>query len=236
MIGLIIASVALLMFMQSNNSTNQYVFMLYYKDTNWISITMLLSYVAQILTMVLIRPLSARFDRKVLCSVPFIPIILLTVFMIVNPMTDPISWVVCQFLIGILQGAFVMLVWALISDCIDYMESVTGRREEGSVYSCVTLFRKIGSGLGAALLGVALTWTGYDETLDVAQQAIGVGLNVKNLAAIYLLVGAVLIFLSLGFIYNLNNKKMKEVEKKLGRSEENDPVESLDDIFYGSEQ
>ena len=236
MIGLIIASVALLMFMQSNNSTNQYVFMLYYKDTNWISITMLLSYVAQILTMVLIRPLSARFDRKVLCSVPFIPIILLTVFMIVNPMTDPISWVVCQFLIGILQGAFVMLVWALISDCIDYMESVTGRREEGSVYSCVTLFRKIGSGLGAALLGVALTWTGYDETLDVAQQAIGVGLNVKNLAAIYLLVGAVLIFISMGFIYNLNNKKMKEVEKKLVRSEENDPVESLDDIFYGSEQ
>lgn len=220
MVGLILASVALLMFMQSNGSTNQYVFMLYYKDTTWISVTMLLSYAAQILTMVIIRPLSARFDRKLLCSVPFIPIIALTVYMIVSPMTSPISWVVCQFLIGILQGAFVMLVWALISDCIDYMESVTGRREEGSVYSCVTLFRKIGSGLGAALLGVALTWTGYDETLSVAQQAVEVGLNVKNLAALYLLAGAVLIFISMGIIYNLDGVKMREVAKKLGRDSE----------------
>ena len=219
MIGLIIASVALLMFMQSNNSTNQYVFMLYYGDTNWISVTMLLSYAAQILTMIFIRPLLKRIDRKVLCSVPFIAIIAITVFMIMNPMTNPISWVICQFAIGILQGSFVMLVWALISDCIDYMEATTGRREEGSVYSCVTLFRKIGSGVGSALLGVALGMTGYVQNLDVAQQAANVGMNVKNLAAGYLLVGAVLIFISMGLIYNLNNKKMEEVEKKLGRQD-----------------
>ena len=117
-----------------------------------------------------------------------------------------------------LQGSFVTLVWALISDCIDYMEASTGRREEGSVYSCVTLFRKIGSGVGSALLGVALTWTGYNETLDVASQAANVGVNVKNLAAAYPLIGAILIFVSMGLIYTLDNKKMEEVEKKLGRS------------------
>ena len=218
MAGLIIASVALLMFMQSNNSTNQYVFMLYYHDTNWISVAMMMNYVAQIAMMFLIRPLLKKFDRKALCSVPFIAIIGITVFMILTPMSSPMSWVICQFLIGLLQGAFVTLVWALISDCIDYMEATTGRREEGSVYSCVTLFRKIGSGVGAALLGVALTWTGYAETLDVASQAANVAVNVKNLAAGYLLIGAVLIFISMGLIYTLDNKKMEEVEAKLGRS------------------
>ena len=218
MVGLIIASVALLMFMQSNNSTNQYVFMLYYNDTNWISVAMLMNYVAQIAMMILIRPLLKKFDRKALCSIPFIAIIGITVFMIVTPMSSPISWVICQFLIGMLQGSFVTLVWALISDCIDYMEASTGRREEGSVYSCVTLFRKIGSGVGSALLGVALTWTGYNETLDVASQAANVGVNVKNLAAAYPLIGAILIFVSMGLIYTLDNKKMEEVEKKLGRS------------------
>lgn len=226
MVGLILASMACLMFLQSNNTTNQYVFMLYYQDTTWISVTMLLSYTAQILTMVLIRPLLKRFDRKTLCSIPFIAVIAITIGMIVMPMENPLSWVVCQFVIGLLQGAFVMLVWALISDCIDYMEVLTGRREEGSVYSSVTLFRKIGSGVGTALLGVALEMTGYDQNLDVAMQAANVGINVKNLAAIYLLAGAVIIFITMTFVYNLDNKKMKEIEEKLGRADRNERLEA----------
>lgn len=236
MVGLILSSVALLMFMQSNNSTNQYVFMLYYKDTAWISMTMLLSYAAQILMMIFIRPLLKRFDRKILCSVPFIAVIAITLFMLLTPMANPVSWVICQFVIGLLQGAFVMLMWALISDCIDYMEMTTGRREEGSVYSSVTLFRKIGSGVGTALLGVALNMTGYDQTLDVAQQAASVGYNVKNLAAIYLLVGAVIIFLAMTFIYNLDDKKMEEVEKKLGRGDVNRMEDALEKAVVGGEE
>lgn len=220
MIGLILAGVSMLMFMQSNNSTNQYVFMLYYKDTSWISLTMLLSYTAQILMMFAIRPLLKRFDRKVLCSAPFVAIIVITIFMIVTPMASPVEWVVCQFVIGLLQGAFGMLMWALLSDCIDYMEYKTGRREEGSVYSSFTLFRKIGSGVSAALLGIALAATGYNQTLDVAEQALSVGVNVKNLAAIYLLVGAVIIFVAMQFIYTLNNKEMAKIGKALGRVED----------------
>lgn len=236
MVGLILSSVALLMFMQSNNSTNQYVFMLYYKDTAWISMTMLLSYAAQILMMIFIRPLLKRFDRKILCSVPFIAVIAITLFMFLTPMANPVSWVICQFVIGLLQGAFVMLMWALISDCIDYMEMTTGRREEGSVYSSVTLFRKIGSGVGTALLGVALNITGYDQTLDVAQQAANVGYNVKNLAAIYLLVGAIIIFLAMTFIYNLDDKKMEEVERKLGRGDVNRMEDALEKAVAGGEE
>ena len=234
MIGLIIASVALLMFMQNTASTNQYVFMLYYHDTSWISVTQLVSYGVQIAMMIFIRPMLKIADKKFWSSVPFIAVIALTIYMIISPMSTPLSWVIVSGIIGLLQGAFTLLVWALISDCIDYMEAKTGRREEGSVYSCVTLFRKIGSGVGAALLGVAMTWTGYDENLDALEQAAGVGLNVKNLAAIYLLVGAVMILVAMGLVYNLSDKKMAEVEKQLGRS--TDKNARLDDSLYGSHE
>lgn len=221
MIGLVLSSVALLMFMQSNNTVNQYVFMLYYQDTSWVSVVMMLNYAAQILMMIFIRPLSKKFDRKVLCSVPFIPVILITLYMLFTPMANPMEWVIAEFVIGLLQGPYVMLMWALISDCIDYMEMTTGRREEGSVYSSVTLFRKIGSGFGTTIMGFALAATGYDQNLKAAEQLAGVGIGVKNMGAIYLLVGATIIFVAMAFIYNLDNKKMAEVEAKLGRSSGN---------------
>lgn len=218
MIGLILASCALLMFLQSNNTTNQYVYMLYYQETNLISVNMLLSYVPQILMILFLTKLVKKFGKKWLSSMPFLGSILICVFLILTPVENAYVWIVAQFLLGLCQGAFVMLVWALISDCIDYMEAKTGKREEGSVYSTITLFRKISSGFGASLIAFALQLTGYDQTLNAAQQAANVGMNVKNFAAGFVLIGALIIFVAMHFIYNLDDKKMKEVSQKLGRN------------------
>lgn len=220
MIGLIIATCALLMLLQSNNATNQYVFMLHYKRTDLLSLTMMLSYIPQILMMIFLTPLVKKIGKKNLITYPFIGVVLVAAFMAFTPMENPYMWIVCQFLIGLLQGAFVMLMWALISDVIDYMEVRTGRREEGTVYSSVTLFRKFASGFGQVVIGAGLSWAGYNETLNVAQQAAGVGAGVKTFAALLLLIGGAIIFLSMKFIYNLDDEKMKEVESKLNHSSE----------------
>lgn len=218
MIGLILGTSALLMFLQSNNTTNQYVFMLYYNRTDLISLNMLLSYIPQLLTMVFLSTITKKFGKKWLSSWPFVGSVVVSLFMLITPVENPYVWVACQLLLGILQGAFVMLMWALISDVIDYMEVKTGRREEGSVYSTVTLFRKISSAIGTALIGFALSATGYDQTMNVAQQAAEVGLKVKNFAALFVLLGAAIIFLSMKFIFNLDDKKMEEIEAQLGRN------------------
>lgn len=217
MIGLIIATSALLMFLQSNNTTNQYVFMLYYKRTDLISLTMLLSYIPQILTMVFLTVITKKFGKKWLSSWPFVGSAAIALFLFLTPVENPYIWVGAQLALGILQGSFVMLMWALISDVIDYMEVKTGRREEGSVYSTVTLFRKISSAVGTSIIGFALSATGYDQTLTVAEQAANVGGNVKNFAALFVLAGAVVIFLSMKFIYNLDEMKMKDIAAELGR-------------------
>lgn len=218
MIGLIIGTSALLMFLQSNNTTNQYVFMLYYRRPDLLSVNMMVSYIPQILMIFFLTPLVKKFGKKNLITYPFLGIIAITTFMILNPLESPYLWIACQFVIGVLQGAYVMLMWALIGDCIDFMEVRTGKREEGSVYSTVTLFRKMSTGVGGALIGVALAATGYNQTLNVAQQATSVGGNMKNFAALFVMIGAVIIFISMKFIYNLDDKKMENIEKELGRS------------------
>lgn len=237
MVGLLVASSALLMFMQSNNTTNQYVFMLYYQRTDLISLTMLLSYIPQLLTMIFLTVFTKRFGKKWLSSWPFIGSAVVSLFLLLTPVENPYMWVAGQLVLGILQGCFVTLVWALISDVIDYMEVKTGRREEGSVYSTVTLFRKLSSALGTSLIGFALSATGYDQTLKVAQQATNVGTDVKNFAAAFTLAGAVLIFLSMHFIYNLDEKKMAEITTKLGRdtksmTEQSEECETTEEINH----
>lgn len=233
MIGLIIATCAVLMFLQTNNLTNQYVFMLHYQRPDLLSVTMMINYIPQILMMFFLTPLVKKIGRQNLCTYPFLGIIVIAIFMIVTPMNNPMYWMICQFLVGLLQGAFLMLMWALISDVIDYMDVKTGRREEGSVYSAVMFFRKLTSGFGTAIIGFGLSLAKYNETLTVAEQLDGVGVNVKNMAAILFLVGAAIIFLSMKFIYNLDDKKMAEIEKQILKNQEKSiPDETIKSSSY----
>lgn len=215
MLGLLLATSALLMFLQSNNATNQYVFMLHYQRTDLLSVTMMVNYIPQILMMTFLTPLVKKFGKKNLITYPFLGIVVVAALMIVTPMTNPYLWIAGQFVVGLLMGAFVTIMWALISDIIDYMQVKTGIRQEGTVYSSVTLFRKFSSGFGQVLIGYGLSLAGYNETLTVAQQAADVGANVKNFAALFLLIGAAVIFIAMKFIYNLDDKKMKEIEIQL---------------------
>ncbi len=47
------------------------------------------------------------------------------------------------------------------SDCIDYQELKTGRREEGTVYATYSLGRKLAQGFGASIIAFLLMLTGY---------------------------------------------------------------------------
>ena len=43
------------------------------------------------------------------------------------------------------QTVFTMLIWALVTDCLDYSEWKFHERSDGSMYSLYTFSRKIGS-------------------------------------------------------------------------------------------
>lgn len=59
---------------------------------------------------------------------------------------------------GAFSGA---VMWAMVSDTVDYGEWATGLRMEGLVNSACSFGYKVGNGLGSALLGLIISFGGY---------------------------------------------------------------------------
>ena len=60
---------------------------------------------------------------------------------------------------------------ALIVQCSEYTYLKTGKRIDGSMYSCTSFGLKIGGGIGTALAGWLLAYSGFDGTLAVQSQS-----------------------------------------------------------------
>ena len=74
--------------------------------------------------------------------------------------------------VGLLgYGFFNIVVWAFVTDVIDYHEYLTGLREDGTVYSIYSFARKVGQALAGGLGGIAIAAVGYDATREVQTQA-----------------------------------------------------------------
>ena len=117
-------------------------------------------------------------------------------------------FMVLLFLATVGSGLFNLVIWAFITDIIDYQEVVSGKREDGSVYAVYSFARKVGQALAGGVGGFVLTAIGYvseapAQTEEVAERIYTVATLVPGVC--YLVV-----FLIIWFVYPLGKK---EVEK-----------------------
>ncbi len=114
--------------------------------------------------------------------------------------------------------SFTMLVWALVTESIDYQEYKSGERSDGTMYSIYTFSRKIGSAAAAsvstAFIGIAGFVTG------AAEQAPEFGVNIRKFVLLMPLFGAVVILISIWFLYPLTKSKSEDMYAKLRESRE----------------
>lgn len=95
---------------------------------------------------------------------------------------------------------FNIIIWAFITDVIDYQEVQTGEREDGTVYAVYSFSRKIEQALAGGLGGFALTTIGYASTATVQNTTVlgklySVASIVPAIGSISLLVAACLFFI-----------------------------------------
>lgn len=211
MMGVTISSVAYLALMMTVTSSMQYVFMCYFQNTKIISIATIIAGLPVALGIVITKPLLKKFTKKQLCTYPFIISAVASGIATFIKFKNPYVWIA---FIGIAMfGAcfYLTLMWALVADCIDYQEEKTGRREEGSIYATYSLFRKIAQGLGAAVVALALGSTGYNEKLDAVSQAPSVAEKIYTATGALVFIGSLICFVSMHFLYTLEDKKGDEV-------------------------
>jgi GPH family glycoside/pentoside/hexuronide:cation symporter len=146
-----------------------------------------------------------------------------------NTALDLVIYIMCQLVYSLGLGIYSTVSWAMMGDAIDYNEWKTGKREEGIVYSLHSFFRKLAQGVGPAVALVIMASLGYvnnavDENgnafIDVKLLSWDVAVNLRILVAALFLVAAIMQFIGLALVYNLDKKTLDKMNRVLGKTVE----------------
>ena len=216
-IGATLAAMAMFIGMQSSTTATTVLFQSYFKNAQISGIIMLISYLPMFLFMPFIKKIVDKWGKKEACvvgsAVSVVGAILL--FLPLGEGTAGlVGYVIAQVFFGFGLGFYTCVSWALMADAIDYNEWKTGTKEEGTVYSLHSFFRKLAQGLGPSLVILIMGALGYDGELG-ADQPFAVAENMKWLVACLYTFSAIVMFVSITFIYNLNKKKVTQMTEAL---------------------
>ncbi len=212
-----IATLASLMFFMSSQTTTAYVFQCYFRASNILPLANIASYVPMAFGVLFIGKIAKKIGKKLAVGIPVLVSIVTCIVMLIVPIgtNGAVFYIVCMMFVNTGAGAFTLLTWAIISDCIDYQQYTTGSRDEASIFAVYSMIRKFAYALASTLIAFVLSSIGYDETLG-ANQTAQTALNIKNSAIILLLIGGVIMAASIFFIYNLGKEKTLAVAAELG--------------------
>ena len=217
MVGATIATVAAVALFNSTMSLNNMVFQYFFKDTDKVSIAMIGSYAPMIFFMIFIGKLTKRFGKKnVLVATMLFGAVsgIVSLFIPITPDSKGmIIYIVCLMGLNLGNAVFQISVWAIVADCIEVSYRKTGKSEEGSLYALYSFFRKLAQGIGQAAVSLGLARIGFIEGENAIQPE-GFGEDVKSLYFILLVVGSLIAFLSMKFIYNIGKKEEEAFASK----------------------
>ncbi|MBQ9783996.1 MAG: MFS transporter [Clostridia bacterium] len=239
-VGATIAAMGMFIGMQGATTAVSVVFQIYFKNAQISGIVQLFAMIPIVLFTPLARKMVTKYGKKELSVVGAICSIIggAGLFIIIpdNTGVDLIIYVVCQLVYSLGLGIYSTVSWAMMGDAIDYNEWKTGKREEGVVYSLHSFFRKLAQGIGPAVALVIMGTLGYvnnavdkhgNEIIDVTKLGWDVAVNLRILVACLFLVAALMQFIGLALIYNLDKKTLAKMNKDLGRD-----VEADDNLTY----
>lgn len=215
MVGITIATVAVVIFYNSSMSVNNLVFQFYFNDAEKASLAMIASYLPLVAFMPFASNIVAKVGKKKLLTISGLVSIIAGIVMLVLPITPDFKGIII-YVVGLMfvnTGCcvFQIIVWAIVADCIEDSYRKKGVREEGSLYALYSFFRKLAQGIGSAIVALSLSSVGYIESSSV--QTAEVSANIKNLYIILLIIGLAIMTASMKFIYNIGFKEEQEFGK-----------------------
>lgn len=210
MVGLTLATIACVALFNSTMSLNNMVFQYFFADTSKVKLALVVSYAPMIIVMPLIGKLTAKFGKKNLLVATMLISAIGGVVGMILPIapdsTGMVVYIAVLLALNLGNAVFQISVWALVADCIEVSFRKTGKSEEGSLYALYSFFRKLSQGIGQAVVSWGLAAIGFVEG-DNAVQPDGFGSDVIKLYIVVLMVGSVVAFLSMAFVYNIGKKE-----------------------------
>jgi GPH family glycoside/pentoside/hexuronide:cation symporter len=239
-VGATVAAMGMFIGMQGAATAVAVVFQIYFKNAQISGIVQLFAMIPIVVFTPLARKMVTKYGKKELSIIGAICSIIggLGLFIITpdNTALDLVIYVLCQLVYSLGLGIYSTVSWAMMGDAIDYNEWKTGKREEGVVYSLHSFFRKLAQGVGPAVALVIMTALGYvnNANLDANGEytnipdAAGnfnvinvewlgwdVAVNLRILVAVLFLVAAIMQFVGLALVYNLDKKTLAKMNADL---------------------
>ena len=218
-IGATVAAMGMFLGMQSATTANSIMFAAYFKQAQLSGLVMLVGYLPMFLFMPFVKKLVDKFGKKEAATAGTVVSLVGGLVMLVFPMV-PINLALPVYMVGLVlfglgMGVYTCVSWAMMSDAIDYNEWKFGTREEGTVYSLHSFFRKLAQGIGPSIVIALLGVIGYVEDLGTTGQSDAVVIGSCWLVGGLYLFSAVCQFVGIGFIYNLDKKTLATMNDEL---------------------
>lgn len=224
-IGATLAAMAMFIGMQGSSAATTVLFQAYFGADPALEpiamkvsgLIMLIGYLPMFLFMPFIKKIVDKWGKKEACAVGSAVSVfggILLFLPLGNGMLGLVGYVVAQVFFGLGLGFYTCVSWALMADAIDYNEWKNGTKEEGTVYSLHSFFRKLAQGLGPSVVVLMMGWLGYQGDLGAAQP-FWVAENMKWLVAGLYTFAAAVMFISIAFIYTLDKKKVAQMTAEL---------------------
>lgn len=219
-VGATLAAMGMFLGMQSAMTATSIMFAIYFGKAELSGVVQLIGFLPMFLFMPFIKKIVAKWGKKEASVAGVVASLVGGVLMFVFPMisdkgTALIVYVASLCVYGLGMGIYTCVSWALMADAIDYNEWKTGKREEGTVYSLHSFFRKLAQGIGPSIVLLIMGMLGYNSDLGIGGQSATTAYNMCWLVAALYLFSAILQFIGLGVIYNLDKKTLEQMQAEL---------------------
>lgn len=203
LIGIIAASICMLIVQLSGQQMANYVYPNYFRNTAAQSIAGLVGVVITLIMAAFTVKLSEKFGRKELAIAAsvFGAIVYFGIYFIQTKNVWIYLSLYTVSYIGL--AVFGLISWAMITDVVDDSEVKIGERSDGTIYAVYSFSRKLGQALSSGIAGAMLTFIGYSSTTQFEPV---VTKGIYDLSCLIPAIGYVLLAGILFFFYPLNRK------------------------------
>ena len=219
-VGATVAAMGMFLGMQSATTANTVMFATYFGKAEWSGVVMAVGFAPMFVFMPFVKKLVDKFGKKEASTVGTLVSVLGGVVMMIFPAIKDTNaalgvYMAALVLFGLGMGFYTCVSWALMGDAIDYNEWKTGQREEGTVYSLHSFFRKLAQGVGPSIVLLIMGALGYVSALGTEGQSFETSHNMCWLVAGLYLFSAIVQFIGIGVIYNIDKKTLTKMTEEL---------------------
>ncbi|MBR2431846.1 MAG: MFS transporter [Clostridia bacterium] len=224
-VGATLAAMGMFLGMNAATTANTIMFAIYFNMASMSGLVQMIGFLPMFLFMPFITKIVEKIGKKEASVIGTMVSLVGGVIMLIFPLINNVNAALVVYLIGLVifgigMGVYTCVSWAMMGDAIDYNEWKFGTREEGTVYSLHSFFRKLAQGVGPSVVLLIMGALGYVSKYGTIGQSVETAHNMCWLVAGLYMFSAVLQFIGLAVIYNLDKKTLTQMNEELAARKE----------------